>query len=159
MRTRIAAAALAAAALATALTACSSSSNDDSKTAPPASTTAAGPAPAAGKQDPAAADKAVLTKAVQDYTARLFKGDASGYDLVSARCKAQYTHDEWTALAKQGHHDYGSQVATDIHIDELSGNLARVTYGAGHIPAMDRTAQPWAREDGQWRWDGCQTTS
>jgi hypothetical protein len=159
MRTRIAAAVITTAALLALTAGCSSSSNDDDQAAPPAGNTAAGPTPAAGKQDPAAADKAELTKAVQDYTAKLFKGDASGYDLVSARCKAQYTHDEWTTLAKQGHHDYGSQVATDIHIDELSGNLARVTYGAGHIPAMDRTAQPWAREGGQWRWDGCQTTS
>lgn len=152
MRTRIAAAAIGAAALLT-LTACSSSSDD--KAEPPAPTGDVKLPPEAS-QIP---DKAALTKAVQDYTTKLFAGDASGYDLVSARCKAQYSHDEWTDLAVQGHHDYGSQVATDIHIDELSGNLARVTYGAGHIPAMDREKQPWVREGGVWHWDGCQTVS
>jgi hypothetical protein len=156
MRTRIAAAVITTAA-ALALTACSSSSDD--KAAPPVSNTAAGPAPAAGKQDPAAADKAALTKAVTDYTAELFAGNPDGYAYLSKRCKTQLTHDEWTALAKQGHHDYGSQKATKIHVDELSGNLARVTYGAGDIPAMDRKGQPWTREGGQWHWDGCQTVS
>jgi hypothetical protein len=157
MRTRIAAATLTAAALATALTACSSSS-DDSKADPPSST-AAGPAPAAGTQDPAAADKTALTKAVTDYTALLFAGDSDGYKYLSARCKTQLTHDAWNTLAKQGHHDYGSQKATGIHVDQLAGDLARVTYGAGNIPAMERKSQPWTRESGTWRWDACQTTS
>jgi hypothetical protein len=149
MRTRIPAAAITAAVLLT-LAACSSSSNDDK--AAPANDTA----PAASKQD---TDKAALTKSVQDYTAELFNGDPAGYDLLSARCKSQMTKDAWTDLAKQGHHQYGSQKATGITIDQLSGNLARVSYGAGNIPAMERHAQPWAREDGTWRWDACQTTS
>jgi hypothetical protein len=158
MRTRIAVATTLAAVLLT-LTACSSSSDDKADQPAPAGNTAAGPAPAAGKQDPAAADKTALTQAVQDYTTKLFNGDLDGYDLVSARCKLNMTKYEWAVLAKKGHHDYGSQVATDIHIDELSGNLARVTYGAGHIPAMDRKGQPWTREGGKWHWDSCQTVS
>lgn len=159
MRTRTAAAVIATAALATALTACSSSSNDDKANPAPAGSTAAGPAPAAGKQAPVAADNAALTKAVQDYTALLFEGDPAGYDLVSGRCKVDMSKYEWAVLAKKDHHDYGSQKATGIKIDQLSGNLARVSYGAGNIPAMERKAQPWAREDGKWRWDACQSTN
>lgn len=158
MRTRIAAAALTAAALATALTACSSSSDDD-KAAPPAGNTAAGPAPAAGNQDPAATDKAALTKAITDYTALLFEGDPAGYTYLSTRCKIDMTKYEWAVLAKKGHHDYGSQKATNITVDQLSGNLARVSYGAGNIPAMNRKGQPWTRENGTWRWDACQSTN
>ncbi|SEP09516.1 hypothetical protein [Actinacidiphila rubida] len=158
MRTRIAAATLAAAALLT-VTACSSGKSDGKADRPAATgSTAGGPAPAAGTQDPAAADRAALTKSVQDYTALFFAGDPDGYDLVSARCKLDMTKYGWAVLAKKGHHDHGSQKATDITIDELSGNLARVSYGAGNIPAMTRKAQPWAREGGTWRWDACQAT-
>lgn len=152
MRTRLTAATLTAATLLT-LAACSSGSSNDKTNPDPA---AAAPTTAAvGKQDAA---RAALTKSVQDYTAKLFNGDASGYDLVSARCKKQLTHDAWTALAKQGHQQYGSQKATGIHIDQISGDLARVTYGAGGIPQFDREGQPWTREGGIWRWDACQTS-
>lgn len=151
MRTRITATAISAAAL-LALSACSSSNSDDKST-----TAATGPTAAASTQHDDS--NAGLTKAVADYTALLFEGNPAGYKYLSARCKREMSHDEWTQLAKQGHHDYGSQKATGIHIDELSGDLARVTYGAGNIPAMVRKAQPWAREDGIWRWDACQATS
>lgn len=159
MRTRIAAAVITTAALLSLATACSSSSNDDKATAPPAGNTAAGPAPAAGKQDPAATDKAALVKSITDYTTEMFAGNPDGYNLMSARCRQQMTRDAWKTLVKTAHQQYGSQKATNITVDQLSGDLARVSYGAGNIPQFNRKAQPWAREDGTWRWDACEATS
>jgi hypothetical protein len=149
MRTRLAAT-LAAAALLT-LAACSSgSSHDDAAPTTPAAT---------GAQQAADSDTAALVKSVTDYTAWLFDGNTAGYTLMSARCKREMSKPVWTALAKGGHQQYGSQKATDIHVDAISGDMARVTYGAGHIPQMDRKGQPWTREDGTWRWDACQSKS
>lgn len=138
---------LAAAALA--LAGCSSSNGGDD--AAPAAATASGKPAAAAQDDGTAA----LTAAVRAYTADLFDGDPAGYNYLSARCKEQMTHDAWNQLAEQGHQQYGSQKATGIHVDQLSGDLARVSYGAGKIPQFDRTAQPWTREGGEWRWDAC----
>jgi hypothetical protein len=153
MRIRTTATALAVLAALT-LAGCSSSSGGSDDDAPAAPGTAAATGrPAAGKAG--GSDRDALTAAVADYTAKLFAGDPSGYDDLSARCKQQMTHDAWTQLAKEGHQQYGSQKATGITVDQLSGNLARVSYGAGHIPQFDRKAQPWVREGGAWRWDAC----
>lgn len=145
------------AALACTLTACSSSSdtNSDSKasTSQPAASTS--PSQSAAKDDKATA----LKQAVRDYTAALFSGDASGYDLVSARCQKQMTKADWTTLAKQAHQQYGSQKATGVHVNQLAGDLARVSYGAGNIPQFNRESQSWTREGGTWRWDACPSTS
>lgn len=147
MRIRTGVLALAAAATIT-LTGCSSGSSSDNTAA---TTTASGqPAPAAADNGNTA-----LTAAVKAYTAKLFDGDASGYNYLSTRCKQQMTKDAWTDLAKQGHQQYGSQKATAITVDQISGDLARVSYGAGRIPQFERHAQPWTREDGTWRWDAC----
>lgn len=96
---------------------------------------------------------------MRTYTADLFGGHADGYKLVSARCKQQMTKSAWADLATQAHHQYGSQTATGIHIDQQSGDLARVSYGAGHIPQFNRKSQPWARESGTWRWDACPSSN
>lgn len=157
MRTRHLAAAAIGAATLLAITACSSSSSSDDKADPPtSSTTQAGPAPATTTGQP---DTTTLEQAVQTYTADLFSGNPDGYRYLSARCRKQMTKAEWTQLAKGGHQQYGSQKATGIHIDQISGGLARVSYGAGHIPQFERHAQPWAREAGTWRWDACPSTS
>lgn len=149
IRTTTAALALAAAVVLGAAGCSSGSSSDD---AAPAAATATSTKAAAAAQDDG---KAALAAAVADYTAKLFDGDSAGYNYLSKRCKQQLTHDAWDQLATDGHQQYGSQKATGIHVDQLSGDLARVSYGAGKIPQFDRTGQPWVREDGTWRWDAC----
>ncbi|MFG2312878.1 hypothetical protein ACGFS9_30025 [Streptomyces sp. NPDC048566] len=144
MRTRTALAFIAA--LLLALTGCSSGSDDKANAAP------AGSSAAKKKTD---ADKATLEQAVRDYTAALFSGDASGYNLVSARCQKQMSAAAFTTLAKDAHQQYGSQKATGVHIDQIAGDLARVSYGAGNIPQFNRESQAWTREGGTWRWDAC----
>lgn len=155
-----------AAALLLAATGCSSSDDDSSSDdAAPATSSSAPAAEPTQAGEPTAAEpkeddgKAALEKAVKDYTAALFTGDASGYALVSARCQKQMPKAEWTAMAEAAHQQYGAQEATGVNVDQLSGDLARVSYGAGEIPQFDRESQSWAREGGTWRWDACPSTS
>lgn len=144
----------------TTLAACSSS-NDD-KTAPSTptvSTPSSEPSPAEAPTNPSTnTSTAALEKAVRDYTAALFNGTESGHDYLSARCKKQMDKAAWTTMAKGAHQQYGSQKATNIRVDQISGDLARVSYGAGNIPQFEREGQSWTREGGTWRWDACPST-
>ncbi|KUJ68065.1 hypothetical protein ACZ90_22760 [Streptomyces albus subsp. albus] len=143
MRARAAAAI--AALLCLPLAACSGDNSDDK----PAAGTPADKANIAGKNDTEA-----LEKSVRDYTAALFGGDASGYDLVSQRCQAELSRDQYKAMSEQAHNDYGSLTIKTIKVDQISGDMARVSYGVG-VPQFERKGQPWTREDGTWRWDAC----
>lgn len=147
---------LGAAALLLALTACSTGTDhDDPAPAKPAGATKSQPAEAPAKDDGTAA----LEQSVRDYTAALFGGNGpAGYALVSKRCQTAMTAEQFASMAEQAQHDYGSQKATGIKVDQISGDLARVSYGAGRIPQFERKSQPWVREDGTWRWDACPST-
>ncbi|WP_216588580.1 hypothetical protein [Streptomyces brasiliscabiei] len=136
-----------AAALLAALTACTSDADSNKAKA----TTPVGEQKSAAKDD----DRAALESSVRSYTKALFSGDgATGYKLLSARCKQEMTADQFQAMADQGHNDYGSLEIKTISVDQISGDLARVSYGVG-VPQFERKAQPWAREDDVWRWDAC----
>lgn len=142
----------AAAATLLALTACSSNDTPDAGTKPATASSTAKPA------DPQAAAKAELEKSVRAYTAALFSGDAdTGYALVSARCQDSMPKTQFSAMSESAHHDYGSLQIKTFSIDNLSGDLARVSYGVG-VPQFERKAQPWAKEDGTWKWDACPST-
>ncbi|MEU6649498.1 hypothetical protein ABZ904_08625 [Streptomyces sp. NPDC046900] len=157
MRTR-ATITLAAAVLLLAVTGCSSNDSSDDA-APASSSTASSTASSPAAEEPTTDDTASLVQAVKDYTAALFSSSKSGYDALSARCKKQMTKTEWIATAEQAHQQYGSQKATGVKVDQLSGDLARVSYGAGNIPQFEREAQSWTREGGTWRWDACPSTN
>lgn len=113
------------------------------------------PAPAseeAAVKDDGSAD---LESSVRAYTKALFSGDgATGYPLLSERCKKEMTAAQFQAMSEQGHNDYGPLEIKNIKVDQISGDLARVSYGVG-VPQFERKSQPWAREDGTWRWDAC----
>ncbi|GAA2946261.1 MULTISPECIES: hypothetical protein [Streptomyces] len=152
----------AAALLATAsLTACSADSTTDATTdATKAGSGSVSASPSASKApagDNAPADdgKAALEKSVRAYTAALFGGAGRGYELVSKRCQADQTATEFVELSKQAHHEFGALTVKTLKVDQLSGDLARVSYGVG-VPQFEREAQPWTREGGTWKWDACQ---
>lgn len=106
--------------------------------------------------DPQAEAEAALKESVRSYTKALFGNDPdAGYDLMSARCQDAMPKTQFAVMAEQAHHDYGAQEATNVKVNELAGNLARVSYGAGNIPQFDREGQAWTREDGTWKWDAC----
>jgi hypothetical protein len=131
-----------------ALTACSSGSDDADKPASDSS-------PAEAKGDEKGADTAALETSVRAYTKALFGGDGpTGYKLLSDRCKKEMTPAEFQTMSDQGHNDYGPLEIKTISVDQISGDLARVSYGVG-VPQFERKAQPWTREDGTWRWDAC----
>lgn len=133
-----------------ALTACSSP-DDGGKDPGPAATTPTNTPAAKAKDDGAAA----LEASVRTYTKALFSGDGkTGYNLVSKRCQKEITAAEFQTMSKQGHNDYGSLKIKNISVDQMSGDLARVSYGVG-VPQFEREAQPWTREGGTWRWDAC----
>lgn len=136
-----------AAAAALALTACSA------KDTPAAAGNAK-----AEQQSAEQASRAALEESVRSYTAALFAGNADGYDYVSERCRKQMSRAEFVSMAKDAHHQYGPQKATGVKVDQLAGDLARVSYGAGKIPQFEREQQSWTREDETWRWDACPST-
>lgn len=107
------------------------------------------------QRNPAASARVSLVEAVKEYTAALFSSDPAGYRHVSARCAKQLPRAEWEESARSAHHRFGSQKATGVKVDQLSGDLARVSYGAGHIPQFERERQSWVREGGVWKWDAC----
>lgn len=127
-----------------ALTACSNSGDTSDKT------------PAESRHTTTVApDTANLEQAVRDYTAAYFKPDpATGYAMLSKRCKAEISQAMFAAQLEQASKDYGPQTVKTITVDQVSGDLARVTYGVG-LPVLDQNGQPWAREDGEWRFDAC----
>lgn len=136
-----------------ALTGCSSSDDGGKDPAPAETTPTNTPAPEQPKaKDDGSAD---LEASVRTYTKALFSGDGkTGHALLSKRCKQEITAVEFQGMSEQGHNDYGSLTIKNISVDQISGDLARVSYGVG-VPQFERKAQPWAREDGTWRWDAC----
>jgi hypothetical protein len=148
MRTRIAAAALAAAAL-LALAACSSSDDDNAN--PPTF-------PGVVKIPPEASqipDKAALSVAVKAYSTAYFKPDpAAAGKLLSDRCRDQTSAEAYKAELTQAVANFGHQDIKSVTVDQISGDLARVTYTYS-VPALDQHGQPWVREGGAWHYDAC----
>ncbi|MET9465814.1 hypothetical protein ABZY44_13605 [Streptomyces sp. NPDC006544] len=152
MRTHTAITLLAAAGL-LALTACSSDSSDPApdKGAPaPASSAPSAPAP---KIDP---ERANLDKAVRAYSAAYFKPDgAAAYAALSKRCQDKAGDaDIFAVIVDTAAKAYGKQEIQTLTIDQLAGDMARVTYTYS-VPKLNQTSQPWAREGGAWKYDGC----
>ncbi|QQN79722.1 hypothetical protein [Streptomyces sp. XC 2026] len=100
-------------------------------------------------------EEAALEESVRAYTEALFAPDAdTAYELLSTRCKDEISSTEFVGMADLAHQSYGARTIETVSIDQLSGDLARVSYTVG-VPDLDREAQPWSREDGTWRWDAC----
>ena len=49
---------------------------------------------------------------------------------------------------------YGHQTITTLHVDQLSGDMGRVTY-TYTVPKLNQVQQPWTREGGAWHYDAC----
>ena len=50
--------------------------------------------------------------------------------------------------------DYGPRDVKRFEVDEMSGDVARVSYGVG-MPKFDQKQEPWTREAGVWSYDDC----
>ncbi|WP_217198673.1 hypothetical protein [Streptomyces buecherae] len=156
MHIRTAATVAAAMVLGLSLTACGGDSDSDAKpTSPGQHSDTPEPTGVTDSTDANGdAGKAALEHSVRAYTKALFGGDPKGHDLLSKRCQSEMPQDQFTAMAQQARHDYGALTIKTFEVDQISGDMARVSYGVG-VPQFERTAQPWSREDGTWRWDAC----
>ncbi|WLQ46556.1 hypothetical protein P8A21_03160 [Streptomyces poriferorum] len=75
--------------------------------------------------------------------------------MMSARCQTEVPKVTLSGALDRAAADYGQHKATNITVDQQSGDLARVTYGVEGIPKFDQKSQLWVREEGQWRYDAC----
>ncbi|WP_371580063.1 hypothetical protein [Streptomyces sp. NBC_01314] len=138
-----------------ALTACTSDDEPGSADDKPS----ASAEPSVGAWQPSAtpspADTAGLEAAVREYTAAYFanKPDTT-HGMLSARCKKRITLAGMAALTERAVGDYGPQDVKRFEVDEMSGDVARVSYGVG-MPKFDQKQEPWTREAGVWRYDDC----
>jgi hypothetical protein len=158
MRTRTV---TAAAVLLLALTGCSSNSSTDDKpptaTASPSAdpTTPPTKSPTASSNPTGDPEEAALEKAVRAYSDAYFATDSKkAYGMLSARCAEKIPADMYGPVIESTVKQYGVHPIKTLTVDQLADNLARVTYTYA-VPALDQKSQPWAREGGQWRYDGC----
>lgn len=159
MRTHHAITALLAAAGLLALTACDSNTTatpgpsaswvrDTSASQPPA------PGPSSGSN--AAAGAADLERVVRAYSGFYFAGEgATAYKFLSKRCAAK-AGDEgiFTSIVQASAKDYGLQEIKTLTVDQMAGDMARVSYTYA-VPKLNQSSQPWTREAGAWKYDGC----
>jgi hypothetical protein len=145
--------ATAAAVLLLALTACSTTAdNPPSSASPKPGQNASTEQPST---PPADDSKAKLEQAVRDYSAAYFATDtAKAYGMLSQRCAEEIPAAMYGPMVEATVKQYGVHDIKTLTVDQVSGDLARVTY-TYPVPALDQKQQPWAREDGQWRYDAC----
>ncbi|GGT42559.1 hypothetical protein [Streptomyces chromofuscus] len=150
------------AAMATALlllAGCSSGNPSDEVSGNPASGTTT-------KERQAGPEDAALTKAVQAYTTAYFDADApAALGIMSQRCRTVAAHEAehageegragYEAALADAAEKYGSRDATEVTVDELSGDRARVSYKIEGLPEFDQQGQPWIREQNAWKYDAC----
>ncbi|MCX5197214.1 hypothetical protein OOK31_25505 [Streptomyces sp. NBC_00249] len=158
MRTHHTAITLAAAGL-LALTACDS---DTTATPGPSASWSRGtstsqpdaPAPSGSSQ--VAAGAADLERVVRAYSGAYFAGDGpTAYAFLSERCTAKAGDEAvFTTIAEANAKDYGPQEIKTLTVDQLAGDMARVSYTYA-VPKLNQSGQPWTREDRAWKYDGC----
>ncbi|MGW7288043.1 hypothetical protein ACWGH4_21430 [Streptomyces sp. NPDC054847] len=144
-----------AAVLLLALTACSSE-NPPSSASPKSGQNAATDQPSDEPNVPPADDsKELLEQAVRAYSAAYFATDTKkAHGMMSARCQEKIPAEVYGPVVEASVKQYGAHDIKTFAVDQLAGDLARVTYTYA-VPALDQKQQPWAREDGAWRYDGC----
>jgi hypothetical protein len=102
--------------------------------------------------------RAALERAVRDYTAANFKPDVdTGYAMLSAHCKEETSKEAFSVLLERAYEantDHDQYKVKRFSVDQLSGDMAQVTYGMG-LPKFDHKREPWVRENGEWRYDAC----
>jgi hypothetical protein len=102
-------------------------------------------------------DTVALEERVRAYTDAYFAPDAdTAYGMLSQRCQDQIDTDVYAAQLDQAAADFGQLTVETLNVDDLSGDMARVTYSVG-LPMLDEqlVEQPWVRDGGQWLYDAC----
>ncbi len=96
-----------------------------------------------------------LRRAVEGYSTAFLSGDATrAHALLSTRCQARVSVDALRGITALAGRNYGQQPIASFTVDDLSGDLARVTY-AYRDARINQTREPWVREAGVWKQDDC----
>ncbi|NYV75477.1 hypothetical protein [Streptomyces sp. UH6] len=123
-------------------------------------------AESAAENKPSAGEARALERAVEAYVTAYFGNDApTALGMMSQRCRSVLVHEAehadkrgeeaYAAAVEQVAEEHGPREAADVTVDEVSGDRARVSYRVDGLPEFDQKGQPWAREDGAWRYDAC----
>ncbi|WP_151772287.1 hypothetical protein [Streptomyces abyssomicinicus] len=115
---------------------------------------------------PSAGEASALERAVEAYVTAYFGNDApTALGMMSQRCRTVLVHEAehadkrgeeaYAAAVEQVAGEHGPRKAADVTVDEVTGDRARVSYRVEGLPEFDQKGQPWAREDGAWRYDAC----
>lgn len=95
-----------------------------------------------------------LEDAVYAYTEAFLGGDAEGSRaLLSSRCQADTSANQWEQIVAEAHDLYGDATITD-YTATVDGQLATTTYELTD-PVLNQTEERWVLEDGGWRNDDC----
>lgn len=98
--------------------------------------------------------EAELEAAVRGYSSAFLDGNADdAWDLLSVRCQDRLRRHEFAGIVATAPDLYGGAVLEEIVVEDLSGNLARVSYQYD-ISEISQDNEPWVFEDG-WRNDDC----
>jgi hypothetical protein len=138
------------------LSSCSSSHGSPAAAASPAIPSTGSPTPVQPTAvQPTPDESAALKKAVNAYSVAYLSGDGNGaFALLSSRCKARLSETQMGALTAAAKATYGQLPIETYTVDDLSGDLARVTYTYS-APDINQTKEPWVRESGKWLEDDC----
>lgn len=136
------------------LTACTSTGSPTAATAATSATSAASSQAPASSPTPDSG-KTALEAAVRAYSKAYFAGDATtAYRLFSKRCTAAVDKDVYAVAIAAEAKAYGKQAIKTLTVEQLSGDLARVSYTYS-VPLLNQKSQPWTREGGAWHYDAC----
>ncbi|MFC7531889.1 hypothetical protein [Actinoplanes sp. GCM10030250] len=137
------------------LAACSVTAGCSSSPSPvPAAGTSAPAAPAAVETSAPTA-KGQLRAAAQAYSDAFLTGQATaGYTLLSERCRKRTSPERFAAMLTAAQRMYGTALPFVTFAAAVSGDSAQVSYTFS-VTAVNQLDEPWVREDGNWRQDGC----
>jgi len=136
-----------------------SKNGSESVSPSPVQSATASPAISVASSSPASASptsgpNAELKNAVQAYSDAFLTGDIAAYDMLTERCRQRHSRSEFASILALAKARYGSKLPIRTYDAQISGDLARVTY-TYDVAEINQTAEPWAREAGQWKEDDC----
>jgi predicted outer membrane protein len=121
----------------------------------PPATSAPKPGATAATEQPADDGRAALEKAVRAYSTAYFGQDMdAAHGALSKRCATKIPRPMYEAAVKATVETLGKHEIKTLTVDQISGDLARVSY-TYDVPKLSQSGQPWAREDGAWKYDAC----
>jgi hypothetical protein len=113
------------------------------------------PAPESNANELNTDPRAELYQAVVNYSDAFLAGQGStAYGMLSVRCQQRVAQPEFVGASQLAQSVYGQQSISTLNIDEVSGNLARVSYTYPNS-SINQLSEPWVYENSSWKQDDC----